>query len=150
MSQNSVFHNLHWFLHKIIWCLWQNKKYFIPKLTQALPLIWNWSSALGSREENLTMNSILTVYLVCKHLSVDHPVGHVEDVSGQFPRRLLIWMQNGLTGYPETHQHHQHDDHKIQHVNHLRREEMGLLLSWLMGQVHLVHYTVLLKDLMSA
>lgn len=89
----------------------------------------------GSREESLTMNSSLTVYLVCKHFSVDHPVGHVEDVSGQFPRRLLLWVQDGLPSYAETHQHNQHNDHKVQHVNHLRRENTHLTV-WLRDQVH--------------
>lgn len=65
------------------------------------------------------MNSSLTVYGVSKHLSVDHPVWHVEDVSSQTPCRLFIWVENGLSRYAETHQYHQHDDHKVQHVNHL-------------------------------
>lgn len=84
---------------------------------------------LRSREQTLTMNSILTVCLVCKHLAIDHPVGHVEDVSGQSPGRLFVRVQNGLTGHPETHQHNQHDDHKIQHVNHLRGKKTRLLVA---------------------
>lgn len=69
--------------------------------------------------ENLTMNSSLTVYGVGKHLSVDHPVRHVEDVSRQAPRWLLIWMEDGLAGDAKAHQNHQHDDHKVQHIDHL-------------------------------
>lgn len=65
------------------------------------------------------MDSSLTVYGVGKHLSVDHPVGHVEDVAGQAPRRLLIWVEDGLPSYTKTHQHHQHDNHEVQHVDHL-------------------------------
>lgn len=88
----------------------------------------------GSREESLTMNSSLTVYLVCKHLSIDHPVGHVEDVSGQFPRRLLLWVQDGLPSHSKTHQHNQHNDHKVQHVDHLHRKNTCLTV-WLLDQV---------------
>lgn len=69
------------------------------------------------------MNSSLTVYGVGKHLSVDHPVGHEEDVSGQHPGWILIWVEDGLTGHSETHQHHQHDDDKIHHVDHLTVRE---------------------------
>ena len=65
------------------------------------------------------MNSSLTVYGVRKHLSVDHPVGHVEDVASQTPRRLLVWMEDRLPRDAEAHQHHEHDDHEVQHVNHL-------------------------------
>lgn len=68
---------------------------------------------------SLTMNSSLTVYGVCKHFSVDHPVRHVENVSGQTPRRLLVRVEDRLPSYAETHQHHQHDDHEVQHVDHL-------------------------------
>lgn len=77
--------------------------------------------------ENLTMNSSLTVYGVSKHLSVDHPVRHVEDVSRQAPRRLLVGVKDGLAGNAETHQHHQHDDHKVQHIDHL--QEMSALMT---------------------
>ena len=65
------------------------------------------------------MNSSLTVYRVRKHLSVDHPVGHVEDVPGQPPRGLLVRVEDGLPRYSKAHQHHQHDHHEVQHVNHL-------------------------------
>lgn len=65
------------------------------------------------------MNSTLTVYLVSEHLSVDHPVGHVEDVASQPPGGLLIRVQDRLAGHSKAHQNHKHDDHKVQHVNHL-------------------------------
>lgn len=66
-----------------------------------------------NRKQNLTMNSALTVYLISKDLSIDHPVGHVEDVTGQSPGGLFIGVEDGLAGHPKTHQDHQHDDHKI-------------------------------------
>lgn len=59
------------------------------------------------------MNSSLTVYGVGKHLSVDHPVWHVEDVPGQTPCWLLVRVEDGLPSYTETHQDHQHDDHEV-------------------------------------
>lgn len=65
------------------------------------------------------MNSSLTVYRVRKNLPIDHPVGHVENVSGQSPGRLLIRVKNGLPSHPETHEHNQHDHDKVHHVNHL-------------------------------
>lgn len=65
------------------------------------------------------MDSSLTVYGVGKHLSVDHPVRHVEDVARQTPRRHLVWVEDRLSSHAEAHQHHQHDDHKVQHVDHL-------------------------------
>lgn len=68
------------------------------------------------------MNSTLTVYLVSEHLSVDHPVGHVEDVASQSPGGLLIWVQDSLASYSKAHQNYKHDDHKVQHVNHLQGE----------------------------
>lgn len=71
------------------------------------------------RKQNLTMNSSLTVYRVSKHFSIDHPVGHVEDIPRQTPRRLLVRVQDGLTCHAEAHENHQHDHHKVQHVNHL-------------------------------
>lgn len=72
------------------------------------------------------MNSTLTVYLVSEHLSVDHPVGHVEDVARQPPGGLLVRVQDGLPGHSKAHQHHQHDHHEVQHVNHLQRERRDL------------------------
>lgn len=77
---------------------------------------------LRNRKQTLTMNSTLTVYLVSEHLSVDHPVGHVEDVTSQSPGGLLIWVQDSLASYSKAHQNHKHDDHKVQHVNHLQGE----------------------------
>lgn len=71
------------------------------------------------------MNSSLTVYGVSEHLSVDHPVRHVEDVSSQTPRRLLVWVEDGLSSDAKAHQHHQHDDYKVQHVDHLRDTQGG-------------------------
>lgn len=63
--------------------------------------------------------NLLTVYLVCKHFPINHPIGHVEDVLGQFPWWLLVGKQDGLPGDPKTHQHHQHNDDKVHHVYHL-------------------------------
>lgn len=65
--------------------------------------------------------NLLTVYLVRKHFPINHPVGHVEDVLGQFPGGLLIGKEDGLPGDPKAHQHHQHDDDKVHHVYHLGR-----------------------------
>lgn len=79
------------------------------------------------RKQNLTMNSSLTVYRVRKNLPIDHPVGHVEDVPGQAPRRLFIRMKNGLPSYAEAHQYHQHDHDKVHHVNHLKEKEANTL-----------------------
>lgn len=73
------------------------------------------------------MDSSLTVYGVCKHLSVDHPVRHIEDVPGQTPCGLLVRVEDGLSSYTKTHQHHQHDDHEVQHVNHLETHVMNSL-----------------------
>lgn len=72
------------------------------------------------RKQNLTMNSSLTVYRVCKNLPIDHPIRHVENVSGQAPCWLLIWMKYGLSSHSEAHKHHQHDHHKVHHINHLK------------------------------
>lgn len=77
---------------------------------------------LRNRKQTLTMNSTLTVYLVSEHLSVDHPVGHVEDVASQSPGGLLVWVQDSLASYSKAHQNHKHDDHEVQHVNHLHGE----------------------------
>lgn len=66
------------------------------------------------------MNSSLTVYRVRKNLSIDHPVGHVEDVPGQAPRWLLVGVKDGLSSHPEAHEHDQHDDYKIHHIYHLK------------------------------
>lgn len=100
-----------------------SKNYFIPQINTSSSTNLGLIICLGSREEKLTMNSILTVYLVCKHLPIDHPVGHVEDIPGQLPRRLLVRVQDGLPGDTEAHQHHQHNDHKVQHVDHLSRKK---------------------------
>lgn len=72
------------------------------------------------RKQNLTMNSSLTVYRVCKNLSIDHPVRHVENVSGQAPCWLFVWVKYGLSSHPKAHEHHQHDHNKVHHVNHLQ------------------------------
>lgn len=69
------------------------------------------------------MNSSLTVYRVRKNLSIDHPVGHVENVSGQAPCWLLIWMKDSLPSHPKAHEHHQHYHHKVHHVNHLKKKK---------------------------
>lgn len=77
---------------------------------------------------SLTMNSSLTVYGVCKHLSVDHPVRHVEDVSSQPPCWLLVRVEDGLPSDTEAHQHHEHDDHEVQHVDHLQSTGPEILI----------------------
>lgn len=67
------------------------------------------------------MNSSLTVYRVRKNLPIDHPVGHVENVSGQAPRWLLVRVEDGLPSHPEAHEHHQHDHHEVHHIYHLQQ-----------------------------
>lgn len=63
--------------------------------------------------------NLLTVYLVCKHFPIDHPVRHVKNVFRQLPRRLLIGEENCLSCHTKAHQNHQHDDDKVHHVYHL-------------------------------
>lgn len=106
----------------------QDNKLGIGPLSWAI--YWEQTNELGKDMTQLKLNTwlwcmriinLLTVYLVRKHFPINHPIGHVEDVLGQFPWWLLIGKQNGLPGDPKTHQYHQHNDDKVHHVYHLER-----------------------------
>lgn len=104
----------------------QDSKLRIGPLSWAI--YWEQTNALRKDKTQLKLNTwlwcmriinLLTVYLVRKHFPINHPIGHVEDVLGQFPWWLLIGKENGLPGDPKTHQHHQHNDDKVHHIYHL-------------------------------
>ncbi len=60
-----------------------------------------------------------TVDLVCVNFTVHHPVRLEHHISGQRPRRFLVWVQNGFTRNPKTQQHDGHNYHDVEHVGHL-------------------------------
>lgn len=110
----------------VIVCFHQDSKLGIGPLSWAI--YWGQTNGLGKDVTQSKLNTwlwcmriinLLTVYLVCKHFPINHPVWHVEDILGQFPRWLLIGKEDGLPGDPKAHQHHQHNDDKVHHIYHL-------------------------------
>lgn len=67
--------------------------------------------------------NVLTVYLVCKHFPIDHPIWHVKNVFCQLPWRLFIGEEYCLPCYTKAHQNHQHNNDKIHHVYHLKEKK---------------------------
>ena len=60
---------------------------------------------------------ILTIYLVSKQFSIDHPVGVEEHAPEEEPRGLLILEVDGLPHNTKADQHDKYYYHKVGHIS---------------------------------